>query len=96
MEVTQQKVHLTDRPHEKILRIDALFSRNKTKDVIDMNLLVSRKPVKVYISDSCHAGMGGYSSDGFALRWYIPEHLKFRASNNLLEHLHSFHSHALD
>ena len=54
-----------------------------------MNLLVFRKPVKVYRSDSCPAGMGGYSSDGFTWRWYIPEDLKFRASNNLLEHLGS-------
>ena len=54
-----------------------------------MNLLVFRKPTKVYRSDSCPAGMGGYSSNGFAWRWYVPEHLKFRASNNLLEHLAS-------
>ena len=33
--------------------------------------------------------MGGYSSDGFTWRWYVPEYLKFRASNNLLEHLAS-------
>ena len=63
-----------------------------------MNLLVFRKPVKVYRSDSCPAGMGGYSSDGFAWRWYryIPEHLKFRASNNLLEHLCSIVTSWLD
>ena len=64
-----------------------LFFLNKAKDGIDMNLLVFRKPTKVYRSDSCPAGMGGYSSDGFAWRWYLPDHLKFRASNNLLEHL---------
>ena len=52
-------------------------------------MLAFRKPVKVYRSDSCPAGMGGYSSDGYAWRWYIPEHLKFRASNNLLEYLGS-------
>ena len=54
---------------------------------VDMNLLVYRKPTKVYRSDSCPAGLGGYSSDGFAWRFYIPLWLKFRASNNLLEHL---------
>ena len=54
---------------------------------MDMNLLVFRKPVKVYRSDACPAGLGGYSSDGFAWRWYIPRDLQFRASVNLLEHL---------
>ena len=54
---------------------------------VDMNLLVYRKPTKVYISDSCPAGLGEYSSDGFAWRFYIPLWLKFRSSNNLLEHL---------
>ena len=54
---------------------------------VDMNLLVYIKPTKVYISDSCPAGLGEYSSDGFAWRFYIPLWLKFRASNNLLEYL---------
>ena len=48
-----------------------LFFLEKAKDGIDMNLLVFRKPTKVYRSDSCPAGMGGYSSDGFAWRWYL-------------------------
>ena len=56
---------------------------------IDMNLLVFRKPVKVYRSDACPAGLGGYSSDGNAWRWYIPKELQFRASINLLEHMGS-------
>ena len=43
----------------------------------DMNLLVYRKPTKIYRSDSCPAGLGGYSSDGFARRFYIPLELKF-------------------
>ena len=73
-----------------------LFFLEDAKEGIDMNLLVFRKPDKVYRSDSCPAGMGGYSCDGHAWRWYIPEHLKFRASNNLLEHLGSKYSHALD
>ena len=46
---------------------------------VDMNLLVYRKPTKVYRSDSCPSGLGGYSSDGFAWRFYIPLWLKFRA-----------------
>ena len=34
-------------------------------------------------------GLGGYSHAGFAWRFYLPEHLKFRASDNLLEHIAS-------
>ena len=66
-----------------------LFFLEKAKAGIDMYLLDFRKPVKVYRSDSCPAGMGGYSSDGFAWRWYISEDLKFRVSDNLLGHLGS-------
>jgi len=54
-----------------------------------MNLLVFRKPTHVYRSDSCPHGLGGYSHMGFAWRFYLPEELRFRASNNLLEHLAS-------
>ena len=64
-----------------------LFFLNEASKGIDMNLLVYRKPTKVYRSDSCPAGLGGYSSDGYAWRWYIPEWLRYRASNNLLEHI---------
>jgi hypothetical protein len=32
-------------------------------------------------------GLGGYSNEGFAWRYYLPKQLKFRASNNLLEHI---------
>jgi hypothetical protein len=57
------------------------------RDGIDLNLLAFRKPTHVYRSDSCPAGMGGYSHEGFAWRFYIPDHLQGRASNNLLEHI---------
>jgi hypothetical protein len=46
-----------------------------------------RCPPNVYRSDSCPAGLGGYSHKGFAWRYYLPKDLKFQASNNLLEHL---------
>ena len=73
-----------------------LFFLEKAKEGIDLNLLVFRRPSKVYRSDSCPAGMGGYSSDGFTWRWYVPEYLKFRASNNLLEHLASIVTSLID
>jgi len=51
------------------------------------NLLAFRRPTHVYRSDSCPSGLGGYSHEGFAWRFIIPDDLKFCASNNLLEHL---------
>ena len=64
-----------------------LFFLEEAHIGVDMNLLVYRKPTKVYRSYAFPAGLGGYRSDGFAWRFYIPLWLKFRASNNLLEHL---------
>ena len=59
----------------------------KAKEGVDMNNLAHRSPDHVFRNDSCPFGMGGYSLKGKAWRWYIPENLRFRASNNLLEHL---------
>ena len=64
-----------------------LFFLEEAHIGVDVNLLVYRKPTKVYGADSCPAGVGRYSSDGFAWRFYIPSWLKFRASNNLLDRL---------
>ncbi len=52
-----------------------------------MNQIAFCKPTHVYRSDSCPAGIGGCSHEGFAWRWEIPLVLQFRASNNLLEHV---------
>jgi hypothetical protein len=52
-----------------------------------MNLIAYLLPERVYRSDSCPYGLGGYSDMGIAWRWYIPEDLLFRATNNLLEHI---------
>ena len=54
---------------------------------IDMNTIAYRLPDRVYRNDSCPYGLGGYSDEGYAWRWEIPEELRFRASNNLLQHL---------
>jgi hypothetical protein len=39
---------------------------DKAKKGIDMNLLAFRLPDRIYYSDSCPAGLGGYSNQGFA------------------------------
>ncbi len=52
-----------------------------------MNTIAYRRPTHAHPSDSCPAGLGGYSDEGFAWRYYLPKQLKFRASNNLLEHI---------
>jgi hypothetical protein len=63
-----------------------IFFIKKAHEGINMNQIAFRKPTHVYWSDSCPAGIGGYSHEGFAWRWEIPSVLQFRASNNLLEH----------
>jgi hypothetical protein len=59
----------------------------KCQHGIDLNAIAYHCPTNVYRSDSCPAGIGGYSHEGFAWRYYLPKDLKFQASNNLLEHL---------
>ena len=60
---------------------------NKAKEGIDMNLLAFRLPNCIYYSDSCPAGLRGYSDQGNAWRFKLPDDLQFHASNNLLEFL---------
>ncbi len=60
---------------------------NKTKGGIDMNLLSFCSPNRIYYLDSCPAGLGGYSNQGFAWHFRIPDDLLFRVSNILLEFL---------
>jgi hypothetical protein len=44
-------------------------------DGISMNIIVYRQPKHIYRSDSCPAGLGGYSDSGLAWRYYLkPEH----------------------
>ncbi len=54
-----------------------------------MNQIAYRRPTHVFRLDSCPAGIGGYSDEGFAWRFLVDGDLKFRASNNLLKHLAS-------
>ena len=54
---------------------------------ISMNLITYRKPTHKYRSDACPFGMGGFSLQGRAWRFFIPEELRFRATLNMLEHL---------
>ncbi len=41
---------------------------DKAKGGIDMNLLGFRSPNRIYYLDSCSAGLGGYSNQGFVWR----------------------------
>jgi hypothetical protein len=58
---------------------------DKSKGGIDMNLLGFHFPNRIYYSDSCPAGLGGYRDQGFTWRFRIPDNLLFRVSNNLVE-----------
>jgi hypothetical protein len=57
------------------------------RDGINMNTITYRCSTHAYRSDSCPAGLRGYSNKGFTWRYYLPQYLKFCASNNLLEHI---------
>jgi hypothetical protein len=48
---------------------------DKAKQGIDMNLLAFRLPDRIYYSDSCPAGLGGYSNQGHAWRFKVPDNL---------------------
>jgi hypothetical protein len=54
---------------------------------VDLNSVAYRRPTHAYQSNSCPAGLGGFSHQGFAWRFYLPPELQFRVSNNLLKHL---------
>jgi hypothetical protein len=60
---------------------------DKAKQGIDMILLTFLLPNRVYYSDSCPAGLRGYSNQGHTWHFKVPDDLQFRASNNLLEFL---------
>ncbi len=53
----------------------------------NMNWLAFHTPDQIYYSDSCPAGLGGYSNQGVAWRFKIPEDFLFWAMNNLLKYL---------
>ena len=67
--------------HKKMLQM--------ANDGINMNLITYRDVDRAYRSDACPAGLGGYSDQGRAWRFFIPLELQFRATLNMLEHLGS-------
>jgi hypothetical protein len=60
---------------------------DKAKQGIDMNLLAFWLPNRLYCSDSCPTGLGGYSNQGHAWDFKVPDNLQFRAPSNLLKFL---------
>ncbi len=63
------------------------FALKKCQDGVDLNAIAYRRPTHAYPSDSCPAGLGGYSNKGFSWRFYLEPKYQFRTSNNLLEHI---------
>ena len=62
-----------------------IYFLDKSKEGVDINLIAYRKPTHIYRSDSRPAGLGGYSHEGFAWRFYTPRELQGIASDNILE-----------
>lgn len=54
-----------------------------------MNIISFRVPTHCYRADACPWGIGGYSSNGRAWRWELPENLRWRATLNMLEFIAS-------
>ena len=46
---------------------------DKARGGIDMNLLMFRFPDRVYYLDLCPAGLGGYSNQGQAWQFRVPD-----------------------
>ena len=60
----------------------------KARTGVSFNLIVFRQPTKMYLSDSCPYGLGGFSiNSGRAWRIKLPNDLVGKVSNNLLEFL---------
>ena len=67
-----------------------LFVLGKCNQDTDLNLIgfpMTDSHLQIRHKHSCPAGLEGYSHEGFAWHFYLPDNLQFRASNNLLEHL---------
>jgi hypothetical protein len=56
-------------------------------DGISLNSIAFRRPTHIYRSDLCPAGLGGYSNECWAWRWYQLKDLLFHVLNNLFENL---------
>ena len=55
---------------------------------ISLNLIIERYPDYIYITNSYKNGIGGFSIlTGRAWRFKLPEYLKGKVSNNVLEYL---------
>jgi hypothetical protein len=63
------------------------FALKKCQDRVDLNAITYRCPTHAYQSNSCPAGLGGYSNKGFPWRFFLELKYQSRASNNLLEHI---------
>jgi hypothetical protein len=90
----RRSIRISEDCHEDFLLM--LCFLNIAKQGINMNLVAFHRPTHVYWLDSCPFGLEGYSDEGFAWRFEIPEDLRFRASDNLLEYIASIISPWLD
>jgi hypothetical protein len=63
------------------------FALKKCRDGVDLNTIAYRCPTHAYRSDSCPAGLGNYSNEGFVWRFYLEPKYQSHMSNSLLEHI---------
>ena len=60
---------------------------DKAEQGFSMNTVVFRKPEKYFICDASEYGLGGFSTEGRAWTWEIPQEFKGRAHINVLEYM---------
>jgi len=56
---------------------------------MNMNLLTFRKPTHISRADACPWSIGSFSIHGRAWRWELSDHLRFRVTLIMLEHVAS-------
>jgi hypothetical protein len=67
------------------LKLWKFFLTHLSTKGVSFNNVCFTKPSHITYSDACEWGLGGYTMNGTAWRFEIPEHLRLRASINLLE-----------
>jgi hypothetical protein len=67
------------------LELWRFFIHNVQSKGVSINNVCITKPTSITYSDACEWGMGGFTTQGHAWRYFIPSHLQLRGSINLLE-----------
>jgi hypothetical protein len=71
----RRTINITDKCAKDLELMQSIV--DKAKNEINMNLLAFWTANCIYYSDSCPPGLGGYSNQGHAWQFKVPDNLKF-------------------